>query len=195
MISNIKGKLTYKNPAKVVIETMGLGFEIMISTKTYEKLPKTGEEVFLETYMHVREDAISLIGFNDSDEKEIFLKLTSVSGVSVKIALSTLSIYNTNEIVHIIESKQTEMLQRVPGIGGKLSSRIILELQDKFKENGIPFSDTEFLEKNKLSEVKEALKSLGYSNSEIMKAISKLDIESVKGKNIEEILRAVLREV
>jgi len=195
MISNIKGKLTYKNPAKVVIETVGLGFEVMISVKTYEKLPKMGDEVLLETYMHVRDDAISLIGFNNSEEKDIFLKLTSVSGVSVKSALSILSIYNTDEIIRIIESKQSEMLKRVPGIGGKLSSRIILELQDKFKESIVPFGESVMLGHDKLDEVKEALKSLGYSNLEIMKAISKLDLKSMEDKNIEEILRAILREV
>lgn len=195
MIAKIKGNLIYKNPAKILIETFGIGFEILISAKTYEKLPDMGEEVSINTYMHVREDAVSLTGFHNLEEKEIFLKLLSVSGVSVKIALSALSIYNTGEIARLIETKQSEMLKRVPGIGKKLSDRIILELQGKFKESISPYNISGIIGSDKLEEVKEALKSLGYSGNEIMKAVAKINAESVKEKNIEDILRDVLKEV
>ncbi len=195
MIAKIKGILTNKNLTRILIETFGIGFEILISAKTYEKLPDTGKEVSIDTYMHVREDAVVLIGFNCVEEKEIFLKLLSVSGVSVKIALSVLSIYNTEEIARLIETKQSEMLKRVPGIGKKLSDRIILELQGKFKESIIPYGVSDSISSDKIEEVKEALKTLGYSGNEIAKAISRINPESVKEKNIEEILKEVLKEV
>lgn len=195
MISKIKGNLIYKNLARILIETFGIGFEILISAKTYEKLPDTGSEISIDTYMHVREDAVTLIGFNSIEEKEIFLKLLSVSGVSVKIALSALSIYNTEEISRLVESKQSEMLKRVPGIGKKLSDRIILELQGKFSESAIPYNISDAAGSDKIEEIREALKTLGYSGSEIAKAISKINAEAVKEKNIEDILKEVLREV
>ena len=195
MIAKIKGNLIYKNLAKVLIQTYGIGFEILISAKTYEKLPDTGREVSIDTYLHVREDTVTLIGFHNIEEKEIFLKLLSVSGVSVKIALSALSIYNTEEIARLIESRQSEMLKRVPGIGKKLSDRIILELQGKFRENITTYDTSGIINSDKIEEVREALKALGYSVSEIMKAISKIKTEDVREKNIEDILKDVLKEV
>jgi Holliday junction DNA helicase RuvA len=195
MISKIKGNLISKNPARILVETFGIGFEILISAKTYEKLPDIGSEICIDTYMHVREDAVTLIGFNSIEEKEVFLKLSSVSGVSVKIALSALSIYNTEEISRLIESKQSEMLKRVPGIGKKLSERIILELRGKFRESTIPYNVFGETGSDKIEETREVLKTLGYSGSEIAKAISKINAEAVKEKNIEDILKEVLREV
>jgi len=195
MIAKIKGNLIYKNLAKVLIQTYGIGFEILISAKTYEKLPDTGREVSIDTYLHVREDTVTLIGFHNIEEKDIFLKLLSVSGVSVKIALSALSIYNTEEIARLIESRQSEMLKRVPGIGKKLSDRIILELQGKFRENITTYDTSGIINSDKIEEVREALKALGYSASEIMKAISKIKTEDVREKNIEDILKDVLKEV
>jgi len=195
MIAKIKGNLIYKNLAKVLIQTYSIGFEILISAKTYEKLPDTGREVSIDTYLHVREDTVTLIGFHNIEEKEIFLKLLSVSGVSVKIALSALSIYNTEEIARLIESRQSEMLKRVPGIGKKLSDRIILELQGKFRENITTYDTSGIINSDKIEEVREALKALGYSVSEIMKAISKIKTEDVREKNIEDILKDVLKEV
>ncbi len=195
MIAKIKGNLIYKNLAKVLIQTYGIGFEILISAKTYEKLPDTGREVSIDTYLHVREDTVTLIGFHNIEEKDIFLKLLSVSGVSVKIALSALSIYNTEEIARLIESRQSEMLKRVPGIGKKLSDRIILELQGKFRENITTYDTSGIINSDKIEEVREALKALGYSVSEIMKAISKIKTEDVREKNIEDILKDVLKEV
>ncbi|MDD3520318.1 MAG: Holliday junction branch migration protein RuvA [Actinomycetota bacterium] len=195
MIARIKGNLISKSLAKILVEAFGIGFEIFISGKTYEKLPDTGKEISIDTYLHVREDAVTLIGFHDLEEKEIFLKLLSVSGVSVKIALSALSIYNTEEIAKLIETKQSEMLKRVPGIGKKLSDRIILELQGKFKDSISSYNISDMISSDKIEEVKEALRTLGYSGNEIMKAISKINAESVKEKSIEDILKDVLKEV
>lgn len=195
MITKIKGTLIFKSISKIIVETSGLGFEIMISAKTYEKLPATGKEIIIDTYMHVREDAIILVGFHELEEKEVFLKLFTISGVSVKIALSVLSIYNTGELARLIESKQSEMLKRVPGIGKKLSERIILEMQGRFALNAADYGVSGSMEPEKLAEIKEALKSLGYSENEIIKAFSKINADEIKDKSIEDVLRKILREV
>jgi Holliday junction DNA helicase RuvA len=196
MISFIRGKIINKTLSQVVIETFGIGFEILISSKTYEKLPKVNEEACIETYMHVRDDLIVLIGFLDSNEKELFLKLISVSGVSIKIALSILSIYNTDELIRIIKSQEAELLKKVPGVGDKLANRIILELKGKLKGDYYITKGTEKIMSNsKIMDVKEALKTLGYSNSEVQLAFSKLELKSIEEQSVEDLLKAALKEI
>ena len=86
MIAKISGRLVKKLPSSVVIQTGGIGFEVLISGRTFEKLPDMGMEVELDTYTHIREDELKLVGFSNSNEKELFLKLLNVSGISIKIA-------------------------------------------------------------------------------------------------------------
>ena len=146
--------------------------------------------------MHVRDDLIVLIGFLDSNEKELFLKLISVSGVSIKIALSILSIYNTDELIRIIKSQEAELLKKVPGIGDKLANRIILELKGKLKGDYYITKGTEKIMSNsKIMDVKEALKTLGYSNSEVQLAFSKLELKSIEEQSVEDLLKAALKEI
>jgi len=85
MIAKVRGKIIEKNPSSVIVETSGVGFEVFISGRTFEKIPEKGNIVELDIYTYVREDGISLIGFLNKDEKEIFLKLLSVSGISVLV--------------------------------------------------------------------------------------------------------------
>ena len=130
MIAKIKGNITEKTPSSIIISTGGIGFDVLISGRTFEKLPSTGEMVELDIYTHVREDELRLVGFFNKEEKEIFLKLISVSGISIKIALSALTIYNYAELKRIIAIRDADMVRRIPGIGKKLAERMILELKD-----------------------------------------------------------------
>jgi holliday junction DNA helicase RuvA len=197
MIAKVRGNIIEKNPSSVIVETSGVGFEVFISGRTFEKIPEKGNIVELDIYTYVREDGISLIGFLNKDEKEIFLKLLSVSGISVKIALSALTIYSFKELKKMIIDKNTDMVRRIPGIGKKLAERLILELKDKFDEEemadfisagGIPGDD-------KIMEVRQALKTLGYNGMEINRALLKMKPEYLKASKVEEILRAALKEV
>ena len=106
MIARLTGKLIEKHPGTIILQTQGVGFEVLISSRTFEKLPEIGEEVMLNIHTHVREDEIKLIGFLNNSEKELFLKLFNVSGISVKIALSSLSIYSAEELKRIIANKE-----------------------------------------------------------------------------------------
>ena len=197
MIAIIKGKVLSKTPSSIIIETGGIGFEVLVSGRTFEKIPGKGQEVELNIHTHVREDDLRLIGFFSTGEKEIFLKLLAVSGISIKIALSALTIYEQVELKRIIMSKDSDLVRRIPGIGKKLAERIILELQDKFKEEEMlegPFSRGA-LEDDKVFEVRQALKTLGYNSKEINRALLKMKPEDTRGKKVEEILKIALKEV
>ncbi len=197
MIAIIKGKILSKAPSSIIIETGGIGFEVLISGRTFEKIPGEGQEVQLNIHTHVREDDLRLVGFFSTGEKEIFLKLLAVSGISIKIALSALTIYEQVELKRMIMSKDSDLVRRIPGIGKKLAERIILELQDKFKEEEMlegPLSRGA-LEDDKVFEVRQALKTLGYNSKEITRALLKMKPEDIEGKKVEEILKIALKEV
>jgi len=196
MIARICGKLIEKLPAKVIIDISGVGFEVLISSRTYEKLPAIGNVTSLNIYTHIREDEIRLIGFDREEEKDLFLKLISVSGISVKIALSSFSIYSVDELTRIILSKNVDLIRRIPGVGKKLAERMIVELKDKLEENEFDNLKTAgTFENEKISEVRQALKALGYNVREIDKVIEKINIEDSKNMRTEEILKLALKEV
>ena len=197
MIAIIKGKVLSRAPSSVIIETGGIGFEVLVSGRTFEKIPGKGQEVELNIHTHVREDDLRLVGFFSIEEKEIFLKLLSVSGISIKIALSALTIYEQVELKRMIMSKDSDLVRRIPGIGKKLAERIILELQDKFKDEEMlegPLSRGA-LEDDKVFEVKQALKTLGYNSKEINRAFLKMKKDDIEDKKVEEILKIALKEV
>jgi len=196
MIARICGKLIEKLPARVIIDISGVGFEVLISSRTYEKLPAIGNVTSLNIYTHIREDEIRLIGFNSNEEKDLFLKLISVSGISVKIALSSFSIYSVDELTRIILSKDVDLIRRIPGVGKKLAERMIVELKDKLEESefeNLKMAGT--FENEKISEVRQALKALGYNIREIDKVIEKIKVEDLKDLKTEEILKLALKEV
>ena len=197
MIAIIKGKILSKSPSSIIIETGGIGFEVLVSGRTFEKVPGEGQEVQLNIHTHVREDDLRLVGFFSTGEKELFLKLLAVSGISIKIALSALTIYEQAELKRMIMSKDADLVRRIPGIGKKLAERIILELQDKFKEEEMlegPLSRGA-LEDDRVFEVRQALKTLGYNSKEINRALLKMKPEDIEEKKVEEILKIALKEV
>jgi len=197
MIAIIKGKVLSKTPSSIIVETGGIGFEVLVSGRTFGKIPDKGQEVELNIHTHVREDDLRLVGFFTTGEKEIFLKLLAVSGISIKIALSALTIYEQSELKRMIMSKDSDLVRRIPGIGKKLAERIILELQDKFKDEEMlegPLSKGA-LEDDKIFEVKQALKTLGYNSKEINRALLKIKPDDTRGKKVEEILKIALKEV
>jgi Holliday junction DNA helicase RuvA len=196
MIARICGKLIEKLPTRVIIDISGVGFEVLISSRTYEKLPAIGNVTSLNIYTHIREDEIRLIGFNSEEEKDLFLKLISVSGISVKIALSSFSIYSVDELTRIILSKDVDLIRRIPGVGKKLAERMIVELKDKLEESEFDNLKTAgTFENEKISEVRQALKALGYNVREIDKVIEKINVEDLKNMRTEEILKLALKEV
>jgi len=196
MIAKIFGKIIKKSPSSIIVQAGGIGFEILISSRTFEKIPEKGSEVELDIYTHVREDELKLVGFLDTADKDFFLKLLGVPGISIKIALSALSIYSGQELIRIIANREVDLLRRIPGIGLKLAERMILELKDKLEEYKVGRAALAGLAENeKIYEVKQALKTLGYDSREISKAISKLSIDVIEKEKIEHILKIALKEI
>lgn len=197
MIARLKGEILEKTPSRVVVASGGIGFEVLISGKTFEKLPGLGEVVEMDIHTYVREDEIRLVGFFSREDRDIFLKLLSVSGISIKIALSTLTIYDFRELRRIITARDADMASRVPGIGKKLAERLILELKDKFDQEDMMEAGIAgaMPEGDKIFEVKQALKTLGYNSREISRALAKIKPGDVEGSKVEDILRIALKEV
>lgn len=131
MIARLRGVLVEKHPNEAVVECGGVGYDVAISVSTYSALPGTGDEVTLRIHTHVREDAIVLYGFAAAEEKALFEKLITVSGIGPKLALTALSGLAAADLIRIIRGGDVQQLTRVPGIGKKTAERIVLELRDK----------------------------------------------------------------
>ncbi|MEN7548721.1 Holliday junction branch migration protein RuvA [Rapidithrix thailandica] len=135
MYNYISGKLVEKEPTFAVIDVNGIGYELKIPLSTYSQLGKQ-EYCKLYTYIHIKEDAHTLFGFINKDEKALFLLLISVSGVGPSIGLTLLSSLSTDEIRSAILRGDAKLLQSVKGLGAKTAQRVILELKDKLKKSG-----------------------------------------------------------
>lgn len=135
MINHIKGIITEKNPAYVIVETAcGIGFYINISLATYSGLPNEGEQVSLLTYYIVKEDAQILYGFMDDEERELFKMLISVNGIGPNTGRLILSSMSVGEVLNAIATENVKAIQSVKGIGTKTAQRLIVELKDKSKK-------------------------------------------------------------
>ena len=181
MLAYIKGTLEMKLTDYVVIDVGGLGYKVYMSTIGMEKLGNIGDKVKVYTYYRVREDDISIFGFNTNEELRMFELLISVSGVGAKIALTMIAVSEPSEFAIAVISDDVSYLTRIPGIGAKSAQRIILELKDKMKkENAISqIKDTKVkaavVDNSKVEEAISALQVLGYNKKEIEKAFMKLD--------------------
>ncbi len=131
MIASIRGVLVEKHPNQAVVETGGVGYDVTIPVSTFSHLPDTGAEVRLRIHTHVREDTLALFGFLTQDEKALFEKLISVSGIGPKLAVTILSGLAAVDLIHAIRRGEVERLVRIPGIGKKTAERLVLELRDK----------------------------------------------------------------
>jgi Holliday junction DNA helicase RuvA len=131
MIALLRGTLIEKHPNQAVVETGGVGYDVIIPVSTFTQLPDAGAEVRLRIHTHVREDALSLYGFLTQDEKALFEKLIGVSGIGPKLAVTILSGMLAPELIRAIRRGEVERLVRIPGIGKKTAERLVLELRDK----------------------------------------------------------------
>ncbi len=180
MISSLRGKLIYSDNTCAVIECGGVGFKCFTSLKTLSKMPKNGSEAFLYTYLSVKEDALELFGFADTNELECFKLLISVSGVGAKTAIAFLSDFTPDRISFFIVSGDYKALTGVSGVGNKTAQRIVLELKDKIGKGTLNLSDdtvtvSQMGSSSSLSEAVAALVALGFSQSEASLAVGKLD--------------------
>jgi Holliday junction DNA helicase RuvA len=131
MIGHLKGTLLEKHPNQIILETAGVGYEVQIPVSTFTSLPEVGQTASLRIHTHVREDAIVLFGFSTADEKALFERLISVSGIGPTLGIKVLSGLATPDLVTAIRSSDVATLVRVPGVGKKTAERMVLELKDK----------------------------------------------------------------
>jgi Holliday junction DNA helicase RuvA len=136
MIAHLKGTLLEKHPNQVIVETGGVGYDVTVPISTFSALPDAGAEVRLRIFTHVREDAIALFGFLTREEKTMFERLITVSGIGPKLAVTVLSGLPTPELIGAIRTGQVDMLVRIPGVGKKTAERMVLELRDKLADLG-----------------------------------------------------------
>lgn len=180
MIASLRGKLIFSDNACAVVECGGVGYKCFITKNTLYNLPQKNEEVFLHTYMVVREDAMDLYGFLEIEELDAFKLITSVNGVGAKIGLALLSQFTASQLTLYIASNDPKALTAASGVGIKLAQRIVLELKDKV--GSLSSSDTLEIKavgnatvNSNSKEAVAALVSLGYSQSEASLAVGKLD--------------------
>ena len=131
MIAHLRGTLLEKHPHQAIVECQGVGYDVAIPVSTFTRLPDPGLEVRLRIHTSVREDAIQLFGFFTAEEKHLFEKLTSVSGIGPKLALTALSGLPPADLAAAIRGGEVTQLTRIPGVGKKTAERMILELRDK----------------------------------------------------------------
>ncbi len=171
---------------------VGLGYKVYMSDTSINKLGKLGETVKVHTYYQVREDDISIFGFNTSEELIMFELMISVSGIGAKTALSMLAVIEPSKFALAVITEDVNTLTSIPGIGPKSAKRIILELKDKVKkENQIAQVQNMEIQKavindNKVEEAVAALQVLGYNKKDVEQAISTLD---KKDMSVEEIIK------
>ena len=131
MIATLTGKVLIKGLDRVVIDVSGVGYEVFLTTDALTRLPDSSEEIFLHIYTQVREDAIVLYGFLETEDKEMFLYLTSVSGIGPKLGLAALSGMRVAELCRAIAAGDIKLLTSLQGVGKKTAERICVELKDK----------------------------------------------------------------
>ena len=201
MIHSLNGKLIYKDNLTAVIECGGVGLKCSISLKTSAALPEVNNNVFLLTYMQVREDAIDLFGFLDNAELETFKLLISINGVGAKAALSILSFYSPEKVMLFIATGDSKSLTAASGIGAKIASRIVLELKDKVGTIDVKSDDVAAavsLNATTSSATKDAIDALmtfGFTASEASLAVSKCDASLPVDEIIKQALKMLSKRV
>ncbi len=180
MIYYLKGILAHKSPIMAVIDTGGVGWEILIPVSTFEVLPKVGSECSLYAHLNITQDDMRVFGFASYAEKELFVLLNKVSGIGPKIAISVLSTLSVSAFIRSVRSAEEALLTRVPGIGKKTAQRIIIELKDKVHHlmehldaSDLPMTD------GAMQETEDALLALGFNLQAIQKELKLLKEEEL----------------
>jgi len=203
MIAHLSGTLLSKQATTVIVDVSGVGYEVNIPLSTFYDLEDLGSTVQLRIYTHVREDAIQLFGFKTARERELFLKIISVTGIGPKLGITLLSGMSADEMIASIRTNNLARLTLIPGVGRKTAERLILELREKIadlssaqleEELGAKPEATELTEDTVRADALSALLNLGYQRSGAEKAI---DAALGEGGDVtvESILRRSLKKL
>lgn len=200
MYAYIKGTLEEVLDNQVVIDNHGIGYRILTSAGTINALPPRGEMVRLYTYLHVKEDEMSLYGFRSKDDLSVFTMLLNVNGIGPKGALGILSVLSADDLRFAVAGADAKAIAKAPGIGAKTAQRVILELKDKLKiEDAFHDEGMEDVAvfggafQSVKTEAIQALTALGYSSQEAVRTLS--GIEITETMNVEDVLKAALKQM
>lgn len=202
MIGYIKGRIEHIQDDRVLLENNGIGYQIFTSQMVINQLADVNQEVKIYTYLHVREDELSLFGFLTKEELDTFQLLLTVNGVGPKAALAILSVLTVHDLTCAVMTGDTKTITKANGVGTKGANRIIMELKDKLKaedvlENGLhqtaSATDAAKKENDSISDTVLALVSLGYSESEAVNAVKQ--VEGASDMNSEALLKLALKKL
>ncbi len=199
MIGYLRGQLLQKKPNALLVDVHGIGYEVFIPLTSFYELPAEGNEVSLKIHTHVREDALTLFGFHTQREKDLFLRLLSISGVGPKLAITILSGAQVEELAQAIAEGNLTRLTAIPGVGRKTAERLVLEL----KAHMTPFLLPEQVEASRQSgapspleeDILSALVNLGYPRPSAEKALAVVLRSAECERTFEEVLRNTLRRL
>ena len=204
MIAHLSGILLSKQATSVILEVGGVGYEVTIPISTFYELEEPGSKVQLRIYTHVREDALQLYGFKTARERELFMRLISVSGIGPKLGITLLSGMSADEMIASIRTNNLARLTLIPGVGRKTAERLVMELRDKIAALSSPELEEEFGERPTVpgppteeavrADALSALVNLGYQRSAAEKAINAALSEG-GDISVESILRRSLRRL
>lgn len=195
MIAHLRGLLFSKQPGQAIVEAGGVGYDVTISVPTFTALPSEGSEVSLYIYTQVREDALALFGFRERDEKRLFERLITVSGVGPKLAITILSGLNPERTVAAIRAHDHATLTRIPGVGKKLAERLVVELKEKLEDLAVA-APVPGVTAPAADDVLSALVNLGYQRPAAQKAIeTAVDKDKSAGEEFDALFRAALKVI
>ena len=195
MIAQISGTLAHKVPGEVVVDVGGVGYQVFIPLNVFYRLPQIGKSIRLYIHTHLREDALQLFGFQEPEEKQVFLLLNGVAGIGPKLAVNILSGIPADELARAIKEGDQLRLVSIPGVGRKLAERMIVELKDKFMglasvaaEPARPGESSQLIQ-----DAASALVNLGYRKAEAENNVR--DIVQAGEQSLETVLKEALRRM
>jgi holliday junction DNA helicase RuvA len=203
MIAHLSGTLLSKQATSVILDVSGVGYEVSIPLSTFYELEDPGSNVQLRIYTHVREDALQLYGFKTTRERELFLRLISVSGIGPKLGITLLSGMSADEMIASIRTNNLAKLTLIPGVGRKTAERLVMELRDKVTSLSVeveeelgakPDAAAAPTEDSMRADALSALLNLGYQRNAAEKAVTAAMSES-EDVSVESILRSSLRKL
>src|SRR5882757_10014933 len=195
MIAHLRGRLLSKQPQQAIVEAAGVGYDVAISVTTYTSLPADGAEVSLHIHTQVREDTLALYGFLDRSDKRIFERLITVSGVGPKLAITIQSGLPTDRLVAALRAQDHATLTRIPGVGKKLSERLVVELKDKLEDMAVA-APAVAAAGPAAEDVLSALVNLGYQRPSAQKAIeTAVAKDKGVGEHFDALFRAALMTI
>lgn len=199
MYSYITGELVEIQEGQIVIDNQGIGYNIFVPGCVIDTLPMTGSTVKIYTYLNVREDAMTLFGFGNKDELQLFKLLIGVNGIGPKGALAILSVMSADELRFAIVGDDAKAIAKAPGVGAKTAQRVILDLRDKidlqeaFEQKLTTGGEDVAGVSGIRNEAVQALTALGYSSSESLKAMNQIDI--TEDMDVEALLKETLKKM